>query len=136
MAIFNLSLNCQEAVSAPPQHTHTFHFMSTLAESLTSCFSFFIMSVSACAVLSGEPLPSRGKKLSRDQRETRPGVTQTGREWGVGGRGEEGGGWGEERQKRGIETEGKKKDGRAERGGRGGLRMTGGVSHSCPNCVR
>lgn len=64
------------------------------------------MSVSACAVLSGEPLLSREKKLSRDQRETRPGVTQTGRERearGVGG--------GEESQKRGIETEGKKKDG-------------------------
>lgn len=80
MAIFNLPLNCQAAVSALPP---TFHFMSTLAESLTSCFSFFIMSVSACAVLSGEPLLAREKKLSRDQRETRPGVTQTGRERGV-----------------------------------------------------
>lgn len=66
------------------------------------------MSVSACAALSGELLLGREEKLSWDQRETRPGVTQTGGESGGGGR-----------QKRGIETEGKKNDGQAEGRGRG-----------------
>lgn len=67
-------------LSSPP----TFHFMSALAGTLTSSSSFFIMFVSGCAVLSGKALVSR-KKPSQDQRETQPGVTQT-------GRGREGGG--------------------------------------------
>ena len=73
---FNLSL---WTVRRPSLLSPTFHFMSALAGTLTSCSSFFIMFVSGCAVLSGKALVSR-KKPSQDQRETQPGVTQTGRE--------------------------------------------------------
>lgn len=77
---FNLSL---WTVRRPSLLSPTFHFMSALAGTLTSSSSFFIMFVSGCAVLSGKALVSR-KKPSQDQRETQPGVTQTGRERGGG----------------------------------------------------
>lgn len=77
--------------------------MSALAGTLTSSSSFFIMFVSGCAVLSGKALVSR-KKPSQDQRETQPGVTQTGR-----GRGEGGKGGYEVREERGIEAEKERK---------------------------
>lgn len=41
-------------VRHPSLLSSTFHFMLTLAGSLTSCFSFFIMFVSAWTVLSGK----------------------------------------------------------------------------------
>lgn len=85
------------------------------------------MSVSACAVLSDEPLLSREKKLSWDQRETRPGVTQTGRERGW--EGSEGGV--RKGRKEILRWKGRKKMVEKRKGW---LRMTGGVFYSCPGC--
>lgn len=68
------------------------------------------MFVSGCAVLSGKALVSR-KKPSQDQRETQPGVTQTGRERGGEEREGVGGGRYEVREERGSET---KEGGRRE----------------------
>lgn len=79
---FNLSL---WTVRHPSLLSSTFHFMSALAATLTSCFSFFIMFVCSCTVLSAKALVGR-KKPSQDQSKTQPGVTQTCRDRGEGGR--------------------------------------------------
>lgn len=101
MAIFNLPLNCQGVVSAPsphpPPNTHT-HFsfhVDTGRVSDKLFFIFYYVRVCLRCVVRRAP-PRQGKKLSRDQRETRPGVTQTGR-----GEGRVGGGGYEVRQERG-----------------------------------
>lgn len=101
LAIFNPSELSGSPLCPPPPH-FSFH-VDTGRVSDKLFFIFYYVRVCLRRVVRRAP-PRQGKKLSRDQRETRPGVTQTGRGVEVGG-----GGLYEVRQNRGIEIEGKKK---------------------------
>lgn len=71
-------LSCQAHISLL---SPAFHFMSALAGTLTSSSSYFIMFVSGCAAVVRRSLRPR---IREGERETQPGVTQTGRREGEG----------------------------------------------------